>query len=235
MDVDRTIVLPRGVADDEFNKIRKNAILDYARSFKLGELTNDEQLGIVRKIELISNRLIEYGDEDDNRLFKNEEVVAFGTLMSAIGCLNESWLHDQHPQFGLFTLLDWIHKQVSHCSWMCDASSGIGLGTNIWDGALLEAHIATVKEAYRTAKPVICELYREYEYVSLSRACKESNQFFNTPLLAALRSCRSTSVIYLSDRPGLSVGLSNDTRRLSTDDLSAFPVIDGLLAVTNID
>ena len=153
VDIDRTAFLPRGLLDEVFQEIKEQAILNYVFSFRRTAASHIDKMRVVRKIVTMSNHLREYVRMGENRLHNNEEVVAFSTLLSAIGCLSERWLEKKFPRFRLLSLVDWVKKNITERSWICGLSDQVSNGAQNWYADLLLDHITEVKNSYYSGEP----------------------------------------------------------------------------------
>ena len=214
VDVDRTVIFPRLLCDQDYADTRYAAMIDFVAGFRSDSMRAQFGSQIRDSVDLATKHLREYAENQLNgACFKNEEVVALATLMLSVGAIRPNWIV-QRPQPHQFeSLLVYTAQAVENGGWI----SGLDLresdgqdvvpGENVWKREELARELRASLQLLRNKRPVLSPTFRQHEARRLSTIITSANgRLFNQPLIEALRTM--CPVLFLSDRPALSLGIS---------------------------
>jgi hypothetical protein len=211
-DVDRTILLPRMKADDDYLSVRLGGIADYVSGFRQGALIEPE--GIQKYVDHVTANLREYTNGMNDLCFKNEEAVAIVTLLLAVGTVIPKWVSGSDP-YPLAWMIRHSIEKLEHGAWI----SGLDLvlangakylsGERVWKRDTLILHLQSILSDLNEEKPVLCPEFRDCEWERLSRfIARGQNNTFNSAVLSAVRLAMPAGLLFVTDRPAQSLGLS---------------------------
>lgn len=205
VDVDRTAIFPRGVCDTEFALIRRGAIQCYLDRFRTVRFTD----GNLEKIDQIVDRLTEhmfcYADPDHTLCHKNEEAIAIGTLLSAVGLIDESWADKGLENNDLESLVLYSLRHLKERIWLPGLGEEDPSKIADWNADALEDHLHGVAQSIRLRGPVLTAFYRQCEADHIETVFSANSQLLNKTLLTAIKSAKNAKLAYLSDRPASSL------------------------------
>ena len=221
VDVDRTLIVPRGVSDNDYSEMRRRAVGEYVLSFLIDKDRidiNDQAVDrlVAGLIDVVGAGCSEYNNEFNAGCFKNEDVIAILVLLLCVGTVVEPWIVGLQGR-PLVTLLRHSIKMIEHGGWIDRLSLEI-LGNGVcvageegWRRTALIYHLRDVLINVRGKKPVLCEQFREQEGLCLASLLqKKQCDLFNQPLLRTLRGTKDTCVLFVTDRPAVSLNIYAD-------------------------
>ncbi len=210
VDIDRTVLFPRISHDKIYKEVKVLAMRDYINAYRIeGHGLSAE---IVRDLsDYCAECSSEYNNDLDEICFKNEEVVAVLTLLLASGLTIKSWLHGAAAQ-PLSELLNRGKRAVQNGGWISPFDLGSDptcrSGEEFWDSSALLQHLLSIMDRHNRKAPCICEEFRLNERRHLIDCISaQESQVFNRPLLNALAQAKNTSVVFVSDRPTVSLDI----------------------------
>ena len=220
-DIDRTILFPRIDHDDSYSKVRMGGITDYVNGFRLSDSAEILEEELVEFTKHVSNNLPEYTNEFNEACFKNEEVVAIVTLLLSVGTIITKWVQRSNEKPSAHSLRDMVRQSIyrlEHGGWISgfytdmSSSKRYAAGETIWNCDGLIRHLKSIQENYESSNPVICPEFRLCESARLSNFVADHRaEVFNLPLLDAVRSAAPVPLLFISDRPALSLGFDPDS------------------------
>jgi len=208
MDVDRTAILPRARADEDFMKVRTEAVICYLETFRCGSFSKREIRYISDLIEYMAENLYGYNAPADSFCFKNEEAVAIGVLLAAAGCIGREWVLKERANSQLDDLVLFSLRRVQERVWLSGLGEANLSGHDCWYAPALETHLSSVSSRIRKGAPVLSLRYRLCEARIIDHLLKESGVFFNDDVLRAVKSGSEVHLAFMSDRPAISLGLN---------------------------
>ncbi|MBY5933119.1 hypothetical protein KUV51_08940 [Tateyamaria omphalii] len=201
VDVDRTAIFPRGVCDVEFAQVRRGAIQCYLDHFRTVRFTDSNLKKIDEVVVRLTENMFCYADPHHTLCHKNEEAIAIGTLLSAVGLIEESWADKGLENNDLESLVLYSLRHLKERIWLPGLGEEDPSKIAHWNADALEDHLHGVAQSIKLRGPVLTAFYRQCEADHIEKVFSANSQLLNKTLLSAIKSAKNAKLAYLSDRP----------------------------------
>lgn len=207
VDVDRTVILAKGLMDITYAEVRERALLCLAQRFAISDKAHCEAANIGGIARGLEKTLCYYGDVGDQLCCENFEVIALTALLRMMGLLSEKAIcRTLPPDEELLDVLRLIRSEASRGNWMAHFDGEIVGSDALWNETLAVEFISTAISAMEEGSPLICPIFREMECAELlASKVRVGEVFFNRDLIDVLLGEPSMDVVFVSDRPILSL------------------------------
>jgi hypothetical protein len=153
----------------------------------------------------------EYTHESNDLCFKNEEVVALVALLLSVGVVTKKMISS--PDYvGISPLIRRAIQKLDYGGWISELellSGQIIQGELLWDAAALTKHCESVISNMNENRPVLCSEFRRCESVQLRELIlRQAGAVFNFPLLNVIKAAVPLTLLFVTDRPALSLGFT---------------------------
>lgn len=203
VDIDRTLIYPRGEFDDPYAEFKANALRHYVSSFAKSDEAVEETLNIQSVAAWVEESFSCYRNDGDVVCYSNYEVLAFVSSLVLSGLLPRGWIGRQGDKFlDAAKLFAKSKKLLRIASWPCRIKGVREEGNRHWDvqkfSHALDAAISAVSERQPDLSPQFRRI--EFEVMSQNRD-RNDGSFLNAPLMDLLAQSQNASTVVFSDRP----------------------------------
>jgi len=213
VDIDRTVIFPRGTHDDEYSATRHRTLKEYVVGFCQSELSDVELSRIDEIIVYASEHFIDYfRNELAVDCFKNEETVAAVALMLSVGVVKKAEIAGPAKLRTLAAQALFHAKQGGWISGVYADVDGFDRcsGQKVWNKKLCAEQFARLDEALRNDQAVFLPEFRVVEAGILSEFLMDGRIPWNLGLLQTLASCDAAMIVFMTDKPTISLGEPSD-------------------------
>lgn len=209
VDIDRTIIYPRGIANEDYRALRRDTVFDFIQEFSNRTLDDIDLTKIAQILEDVVGSFAGYSkNENASIIFKNEETVACLALLKATGLIN-------FRNYSLERLDENIRtgsRRAKQGGWISGLHRGFDDtdridGSKNWRALGLIQTFDNVLASMASNRPVFLPRFREVEASKLEEQLNDNTEnLWNDLLLETLGRLKECSVVFLSDRPAVSLG-----------------------------
>lgn len=213
VDIDRTVIFPRGTHDDKYSATRHRTLKEYVVRYRQSELSDVELSRIDEIIVFVSEHFVDYfSNELAVDCFKNEETVAAVALMLSVGVVKAAEITGNASLRALTSKAVFHTKQGGWISGVYADGDAFDRcsGQKVWNKKLCAEHFARLDEALKKDQAVFLPEFRVVEAGILSEDLMDGRIPWNLGLLQVLASCDADMVVFLTDKPAISLGEPSD-------------------------
>lgn len=190
IDVDRTLLLPRGLCDASFNAVEYTAFVRYIQGFRLDRFLSNPAIG---EIWDEARKFLPYADKS-SAFYSDEDARAIGGLLIATELItNETAVGT--------SLTAWIDRAISNLN---------DFGENGWNRNKIHSQLIDIQIGLAHNDCTLCSAFREQEENVMLEQLERGQCALNGHIVRLVKASLERGIIPIaySDRPGASVGLS---------------------------
>ena len=224
VDIDRTLILPRGLMDKAYESVRTRSLRNLASLFAISAEAQCEADKIDDVANELEGSLCYYRDQGDQLCYENFEVIALTAVLKTMGLLSdESICRTLPPDEELLDTLERCRSEAGRGNWIAQFDHN-AVGSHVhWNEELTIKLLTDAIDALRMGIPSITPMFRKIEFSELLDAKRDNTtSFFNWELTRALFQSPIRDIIFLSDRPISSV---YDGENFVLEDILSFRAI----------
>ena len=207
VDVDRTVILPRGQMDQAYNEVRARSLNNLSHMFTISEAAQSEAASIGDIANELEGSLCYYRDQGDQLCHENFEVIALTAMLKVMGLISDLDIcRALPPDEELLDILKLCRNEVKTGNWRARLDRHIVGSYKHWNSDMAVDLIMAAIDAIEEGSPSLCPMFRNIECAELLAAKEHCPRtFFNHGLMEALLGSSIQHIIFVSDRPIMSV------------------------------
>lgn len=222
VDVDRTLILARGIMDHIHSDVRTRSLESLSKLFAISEEALSEANNIGDIASELEGSLCYYRDQGDPLCHENFEVIALTATLKTIGLYSDdSICRILPPDEELLDTLKLCRSEAKRGNWIAQFDHHEVGSHRHWNEELAISFLTDAIDAIERGDPSICPMFRRMEFLELLEAKRINMQsFFNQELVDALLEISALDIIFVSDRPITSV---YDGKSFLLEEIHPFP------------
>lgn len=207
VDIDRTLIFPRGEFDGPYSDFKFRALRRYSSQFATSGVAGEATANIRSIATWLEDVFSCYKNEGDVVCYSNYEVLALVSSLVLSGLIRREWLTRRGKHFmNAGKLLVKSRNLLALGSWPCRINGRREEGSEHWDAEKLHVALNTAILAVNERQPNVSPQFRKIEF-EVMKECREQDakSFLNAPLLDLLGQSENVATVVFSDRPASTV------------------------------
>lgn len=203
VDIDRTLIFPRGEFDDPYSDFKSRALHRYASQFATSGESRRATADIKNVAAWVEENFSCYKNDCDVVCYSNYEVLASVSNLVLSGLMRREWITAREHRFmNAEKLFAKSRKLLELGSWPFTSNGIRKNGNEHWNIEKLFESLSDAILSVEERQPNVSPNFRKIEYKVLRESREQDAEtFLNTDLLNLLRQSENIATVVFSDRP----------------------------------